>query len=45
MDGLPALTEAGVTDFLVHLRPPDSYAGAQDAFSDLARAFHRATGR
>jgi probable F420-dependent oxidoreductase len=45
MDGVPPLADAGVTDFLVHVRPPDSYAGAQDTFSELAALFLAASGR
>ncbi len=43
MDRLPPLVEAGVTDFLAHVRVPDSSMGAQDVFSELATAFEEAT--
>ena len=33
------LVDAGVTDVLVHVRPPDSYAGAQEVYSELVAAF------
>jgi probable F420-dependent oxidoreductase len=39
MDALPPLVDAGVTDFLAHLRLPDSSDGAHDAFSELVGAF------
>jgi probable F420-dependent oxidoreductase len=39
MDGLPALVGAGVTDVLVHVRVPDSFAGARDVYSALVDAF------
>jgi probable F420-dependent oxidoreductase len=45
MDRLPPLVEAGVTDFLVHVPVPESYAGAQDVYSELVTAFREATGR
>jgi hypothetical protein len=45
MDRLPALAEAGVTDFLVHVRVPDSFAGARDVYSELVAAFEETTGR
>jgi probable F420-dependent oxidoreductase len=45
MGQVPALVDAGVTDLLAHIRLPDSAAGAQDTFSELAAAFHAATGR
>ena len=41
MDGLRRLLDAGVTDFLAHIRAPDSYAGAQDAYSEIVAAFGR----
>ncbi|MGH9026499.1 MAG: TIGR03619 family F420-dependent LLM class oxidoreductase [Acidimicrobiia bacterium] len=44
MDRVPRLVEAGVTDFLAHIRVPDSYAGAQDVYSELSAAFKEATG-
>ena len=39
MDALPSLVDAGVTDFLAHLRLPDSSDGAHDVFSELVGAF------
>jgi probable F420-dependent oxidoreductase len=39
MDRVPPLVEAGVTDFLAHVRAPDSYAAAQDAYSEIVAAF------
>jgi hypothetical protein len=39
MDRLPALADAGVTDVLVHLRPPESFDGALAAYSELVDAF------
>ena len=36
MRDLPRLVEAGVTDFLAHLRAPDSYEGARGAYSEIA---------
>jgi hypothetical protein len=44
MDPLPSLVDAGVTDFLAHLRAPDSYARAQDVYSEMVTAFKAATG-
>jgi probable F420-dependent oxidoreductase len=38
-DRLPPLVDAGVTDVLVHVRVPDSFAGAQDVYSELVEAF------
>jgi hypothetical protein len=43
MDRLPALVSAGVTDVLVHVRVPDSFAGALDAYSELVVAFREAS--
>jgi probable F420-dependent oxidoreductase len=43
MDRVAVLREAGVTDFLVHVRVPDSSAGAQDVYSELVAAFRAAT--
>jgi hypothetical protein len=45
VDGLAPLVDAGVSDVLVHVPVPDSYAGTQDVFSDLVAAFDEATGR
>lgn len=42
MGHVPPLAEAGVTDFLVRVRVPDSYAGARDVYSALVRAFTEA---
>jgi probable F420-dependent oxidoreductase len=39
MDALPSLVDAGVTDFLAHVRLPDSSDGAHDFFSELSGAF------
>jgi probable F420-dependent oxidoreductase len=39
MDALPSLVDAGVTDFLAHVRLPDSPDGAHDVFSELVGAF------
>ncbi len=39
MDQVPAFVTAGVTDFLVYLQPPASYAGAHEAYSELLSAF------
>ncbi len=44
MDRVPALAAAGVTDFLVHVKVPDSYDGARDVYSELVAAFREATG-
>ncbi len=44
MDGAARLADAGVTDFLAHVPVPDSYAGALDAYSELAAAFEPAAG-
>lgn len=44
MEGLPPLIEAGVTDFLAHVRVPDSHAGAHDVYSELVAAFKETTG-
>jgi probable F420-dependent oxidoreductase len=43
MDRVPPLVEAGVTDFLAHVRGPDSYAGAHEVYSELVTAFKAAT--
>jgi probable F420-dependent oxidoreductase len=40
----PALVEAGVTDVLVHLRAPEPYDDALDAYSELVEAFRAAVG-
>jgi probable F420-dependent oxidoreductase len=44
MDLLPRFVEAGVTDVLVHVRAPDSYARAQEVYSELVAAFKAASG-
>ena len=44
MDRVLPMGAAGVTDFLVHLRVPKSFGGAQDAFAELVVAFKDATG-
>ena len=44
MDRLAPLIEAGVTDFLAHVRPPGSSAGAQDVYSEIVAAFRNNTG-
>lgn len=44
LERLPALVEAGVTDFLVYARVPDSYDGALDAYSQLVAGFREAAG-
>jgi hypothetical protein len=41
---LPALVEAGVTDFLVYARVPDSYDGALEVYAQLVAGFREATG-
>jgi probable F420-dependent oxidoreductase len=40
MAQLPQLVDAGVTDLLVHLAVPESFAAAEDALSTLVAAFH-----
>jgi alkanesulfonate monooxygenase SsuD/methylene tetrahydromethanopterin reductase-like flavin-dependent oxidoreductase (luciferase family) len=44
-DGLPSLIDAGVTDVLVHVPVPESYAGAFAAYSELVTCFKAATRR
>lgn len=44
LERLPTLVEAGVTDFLVYARVPDSYDGALDAYSQLVAGFREAAG-
>jgi probable F420-dependent oxidoreductase len=39
VDNAPALVDAGVTDFLVHIRAPDSYVAALDAYAGIVTAF------
>ncbi len=39
-----AMRDAGVTDFMVHLRASGGYQGAHDAFADLVSAFRAAAG-
>ncbi len=41
----PTLVEAGVTDFLVHIKAPDSYGAALDAYSEIVTAFAGAGSR
>jgi hypothetical protein len=41
-DRLRALVDVGVTDVLVHVRKPDSFASAQDAYSDLVKVVKQA---
>jgi probable F420-dependent oxidoreductase len=43
MDGLPALVDAGVTDVLAHVRAPESFEGAREAYSELVDAFRTVT--
>jgi probable F420-dependent oxidoreductase len=42
MDGVAPLVEAGVTVFLAHVRGLESYAGAHDAYAEIAAAFAEA---
>lgn len=44
LERLPTLVEAGVTDFLVYARVPDSYDGALDTYSQLVAGFREAAG-
>jgi probable F420-dependent oxidoreductase len=44
MDHAGPLVEAGVTDFLVHVRAPHSYAAAHDAYAELVAAFDQIRG-
>ena len=44
MDRSAPFIEAGVTDFLAHVRPPRSYAEAHDAYSEIAVALRDSTG-
>jgi hypothetical protein len=44
LERLPALVEAGVTDFLVYARVPDSYDGALDVYAHLVAGFREAAG-
>ncbi|MDZ4825740.1 MAG: TIGR03619 family F420-dependent LLM class oxidoreductase [Actinomycetota bacterium] len=44
LDELPRFVAAGVTDFLVHIRPPASYASALEAYSELVSTFTQAIG-
>jgi probable F420-dependent oxidoreductase len=39
MEGVPALVEAGVTDFRVHLRLPRDQQGATDRLTEVVKAF------
>ena len=41
MDRAGPLVDAGVTDFLVHVRAPHSYAAALDAYAELVAAFNQ----
>jgi probable F420-dependent oxidoreductase len=45
MDQVPALVEAGVTDFRIGLRIPDDHQAATDSLSELATAFRKVVGR
>ena len=44
MDRVPLLVDAGVTDYQVHVRAPDSEAGAHDLYSEIVTAFRKASG-
>ena len=44
MAGVPALVEAGVTDFRASLRIPSDPAEAEDHLGRVMAAFHQATG-
>jgi probable F420-dependent oxidoreductase len=44
MDGAASLVDAGVTDFLAHVRGIESFAGAHDAYSELVAAFDQTVG-
>jgi probable F420-dependent oxidoreductase len=44
MDGLPALIDAGVTDFLGRVPVPAAYNGALAAYSELVTAFRKVAG-
>ena len=45
MEGVPALVDAGVTDFRAHLPIPDDPAAAHDYLADVVAAFRPAAGR
>jgi probable F420-dependent oxidoreductase len=45
MDQVPALVDAGVTDFRIGLRIPDDHQAATDALSEIAVAFRKVVGR
>jgi probable F420-dependent oxidoreductase len=45
MDQVPALVEAGVTDFRIGLRIPDDHQAATDTLSELVAAFRKVVGR
>ncbi len=43
--GVPALLDAGVTDFRLHLPVPAGHAAAADLYGEAVDAFHEVTGR
>jgi probable F420-dependent oxidoreductase len=45
MEGVPALVDAGVTDFLAYLKLPDERAALEDYFSKMVGAFRATVGR
>ena len=45
MEGVPALIEAGVTDFRAHLAIPSDPAAAHDYLAEVVSAFRPAAGR
>lgn len=45
MDQVPALVEAGVTDFRIGLRVPDDPQAATDTLSEVVTAFRKVVGR
>lgn len=45
MDGVPALVEAGITDFRANLRIPSDPNAATDFLSEVVSAFRKAVGR
>ena len=45
MEGVPALAEAGITDFRANLPIPDDPAAATDYLSGVVHAFRKAVGR
>ena len=44
MDRVESLIEAGVTDFLAHVRGRESYTGAHDAYSELVATLDQTVG-